>query len=105
MPDSSLDDEVFPVVNILDTSVDNEDTSKDDVASKKDEDGSHETAEINSNDKRKLPETETEKRELIKWYKDEKNEKPQRAECKTDVSAHVRCDRFMSGCSTKTQQC
>ncbi|KFK23788.1 hypothetical protein AALP_AAs57599U000100, partial [Arabis alpina] len=64
--DSSLDDEVFPAVNILDTSFDNEDTSKDDVASKKDEDDSDETAGINSNDKRKLPETETEKKDVLK---------------------------------------
>ncbi|KFK25854.1 hypothetical protein AALP_AA8G171000 [Arabis alpina] len=59
------DDEVFPTVNILDTSVDKEDTSKDDVAGKKEEDGSDEIAEINNNGKRKLPETEpeTEKKE------------------------------------------
>lgn len=56
------EDEVFPTRNILDTSVDKEDASKDDVAAKKEEGGSEDTAEINSNGKRKLPEQETEKK-------------------------------------------
>lgn len=54
------EDEVFPTVNILDTSVDKEDASKDDVAGKKEEDGFDEAAELNSNGKRKLSETEPE---------------------------------------------
>jgi HIV Tat-specific factor 1 len=66
------EDEVFPTINILDTSVDKKDASKDDVAGKKEEDGSDETAEINSNGKRKLPEPETEKKEPNKppdsWF-------------------------------------
>lgn len=56
------EEEVFPTINILDTSVDKEDASKDDVAAKKEEGDSEETAEINSNSKRKLPEQETEKK-------------------------------------------
>lgn len=59
------EDEVIPTINILDTSVDKEDASKDDVASKKEEDGSDQTAEINNNGKRKLPEEETEKKVFV----------------------------------------
>lgn len=59
------EDEVIPTINVLDTSVDNEDVSKDDVASKKEEDGSDQTAEINNNGKRKLPEEETEKKVFV----------------------------------------
>lgn len=56
------EDEVFPTINILDTSVDEKDASKDDVAGKKEEEVSDEAAEINTNGKRKLPEPETEKK-------------------------------------------
>lgn len=59
------EDEVFPTINILDTSVDKKDVSKEDVAGKKEEDASDETAEINSNGKRKLPEPETEKKVFV----------------------------------------
>lgn len=59
------EDEVIPTINVLDTSVDKEDVSKDDVASKKEEDGSDQTAEINNNGKRKLPEEETEKKVFV----------------------------------------
>ncbi|XP_019083831.1 PREDICTED: HIV Tat-specific factor 1-like [Camelina sativa] len=64
------EDEVFPTINILDTK---KDDSEDDVAAgKTEEDGSDETAEINSNGKRKLPEPETEKKEPNKppdsWF-------------------------------------
>ncbi|KAL1205820.1 Splicing factor U2af large subunit A [Cardamine amara subsp. amara] len=66
------EDEVFPTINILDTSVDEGDASKDDVAGKKEEEVSDETAEINANGKRKLPEPETEKKEANKppdsWF-------------------------------------
>ncbi|KAF8064756.1 hypothetical protein N665_1169s0014 [Sinapis alba] len=66
------EDEVIPTINILDTSVDKEDASKDDVAGKKEEDGSDQTGEINDNGKRKLPEEETEKKEANKppeaWF-------------------------------------
>lgn len=59
------EDEVFPTINILDTSVDKNDAAKDDVAGKKEEDGSDETTEMNSNGKRKLPEPETEKKVFV----------------------------------------
>ncbi|KAG2300387.1 hypothetical protein Bca4012_011972 [Brassica carinata] len=66
------EDEIIPTINILDTSVDKEDASKDVVAGKKEEDGSDQTAEINNNGKRKLPEEETEKKEANKppeaWF-------------------------------------
>ncbi|CAN7067979.1 unnamed protein product [Brassica rapa subsp. trilocularis] len=66
------EDEVIPTINVLDTSVDNEDVSKDDVAGKKEEDNSDQAAEINNNGKRKLPEEETEKKEANKppeaWF-------------------------------------
>ncbi|CAN8256116.1 unnamed protein product [Cochlearia groenlandica] len=68
----ATEDEVFPAINILDTSVDKEDAPKDNVADKKEEVGSDETAEINSNGKRKMPEEETEKKEANKppeaWF-------------------------------------
>uniref|UniRef100_A0A1J3CJ78 Splicing factor U2AF-associated protein 2 n=1 Tax=Noccaea caerulescens TaxID=107243 RepID=A0A1J3CJ78_NOCCA len=64
------EDEVFPT--IIDTSVDKEDGSKDDVVAEKEEGVSEATAEINSNGKRKLPEQETEKKEANKppesWF-------------------------------------
>ncbi|CAA7018183.1 unnamed protein product [Microthlaspi erraticum] len=67
------EDEIFRAINILDTSVDKEDASKDDVAAKKEEGVSDDIAEINSNGKRKLPEQEeTEKKEANKppesWF-------------------------------------
>ncbi|ESQ41612.1 hypothetical protein EUTSA_v10013396mg [Eutrema salsugineum] len=68
----ATEDEVFPTINILDTSVDKEDAAKDDVTGKNEEDRSDEIAEINSNGKRKLAEQETEKKEANKppdsWF-------------------------------------
>ncbi|CAH2072623.1 unnamed protein product [Thlaspi arvense] len=64
----ATEDEVFPAINILDTSAEKED----ELTGEKEEDGSDETAEINTNRKRKLPEQETEKKEANKppesWF-------------------------------------
>lgn len=60
------EDEVFPT--IIDTSVDKDDGSKDDVVAEKEEGVSEETAEINGNGKRKLPEEETEKKVFVSVF-------------------------------------
>ncbi|XP_010549896.1 PREDICTED: splicing factor U2AF-associated protein 2 [Tarenaya hassleriana] len=65
------EEEVFPTLNIVDTSFDEDDASKDDVAGTT-QDMSGESSEVKNNSKRKMPEIQAEKKEANKppdsWF-------------------------------------